>query len=272
MTHTLAAPLAAYLLAGGMLFLVVHWIRRVLWKPASKSGGYGSGTPSASPRAFDMVQRLFHWASTLTLILIVFSGLALFSPAFFGPLSETIGFPIHSNILLLVDLHVASVVALGSLLALHIGWDFYRLRTWRLISNGRKDLAELLSRARGFLSGGAVEWSEKYDVFMKSFHIMLIMLFLGLGFTGLVIYFIAPWWLYPQLLHSAIEPWWMPTPIHDVLGFSFLVLAVAHTYFASMGTNRPILKAMITGQVPPTSVIKRTTKLENLQTETQPSQ
>jgi hypothetical protein len=40
----------------------------------------------------------------------------------------------------------------------------------------------------------------------------------------------------------------MPTPIHDVLGFSFLVLAIAHTYFSLMSTNRAILKAMVTGK------------------------
>jgi len=230
------------------LFLVVHWVRRVLWKPASRWGETRKGEPVETPRGFDRIQRFFHWTTTLALVLIVFSGLALYSPAFFDPLSEIFGLPIHRNILPLVDLHVASVVALGALLALHIVWDYYRKRTWSFISNGRRDLAELSSRARGFLSGGAVPWSEKYDVFMRGFHTMLIVLFLGLGITGFVMYFIAPWWLYPQLLHSAIEPWWMPTPIHDVLGFFFLVLAVAHTYFSLLGTNRAILKAMVNGK------------------------
>jgi cytochrome b subunit of formate dehydrogenase len=271
MTHTLAAPLAAYLLTGGMLFLILHWVRRVLWKPALKSGVEGAETPGPPTRAFGRVQRFFHWTSTLALALIVFSGLSLYSPAFFDPLTHVIGFSIHSNILLLVDLHVASVVVLGALLVLHVGWDFYRLKTWPFISNGNKDLSELLSRVRGFFSGGAVAWSEKYDVFMRSFHTMLIALFLGLGFTGLVMYFVAPWWLYPQLLHSAIEPWWMPTPIHDILGFSFIVMAVAHTYFALLGTNRSILKAMVTGQAAPLSAIQGTVKLEDAQTETQTS-
>jgi cytochrome b subunit of formate dehydrogenase len=238
-----------------MVFLVVHWVWRVLWKPAPGWDETRNRAPAGIQRGFDRVQRFFHWATTLALILIVLSGLALYSPAFFDPLSEGFGLPIHRNIIPLVELHVGSVVALGALLALHIGWDFYRKGTWSFISSRRRDLAELSSRARGFLSGGAVPWSEKYDVFMKGFHTTLIMLFLGLGITGLVMYFAAPWWQYPQLLHSAIEPWWMPTPIHDVLGFFFLVLAVAHTYFSLMGTNRPILKAMVIGKsVAPSSI------------------
>lgn len=262
MTHTLAAPLAAFLVTGGMLFLMAHWVRRVLWKPASRLGGDGPVTSGPPFRAFDRVQRSFHWGSTATLFLIAFSGLALYSPAFFDPWAETFGFSIHSSIQLLVDIHVASVVVLAALLVLHFGWDFYRLKTWHSIGNRRKDLAELASRARGFLSGGTVSFSEKYDVFMKSFHTILIVLFLGLGLTGLVMYFIAPWWLYPQLLHSAIEPWWMPTPIHDVLGFSFLVLAVSHVYFSLLGTNRPILKSMVTGGSPLASTNQGQKKLD----------
>lgn len=268
MTHTLAAPLAAYMVTGGMLFLVAHWLRRVLWKPASGLGRQGSVTMDTSSRAFDRIQRLFHWVLTVTLVLTAFSGLALYSPAFFDPLTEMAGFSIHSNILLLVDLHVASVVILGASIAIHIGWDFYMLRTWRLIRNGRKDFTEFSSRARGLISGAAVEFTKQYDVFMKSFHTTLIVLFLGLGFTGLVMYFIAPWWLYPQLLHSAIEPWWMPTPIHDVLGFLLLILVISHTYFSLLRTNRPILKSMVTGQASSVSSPHGERELQGIPAET----
>lgn len=249
MTHTLAAPLAAYLVTGGMLFLAVHWVRRVLWKPRRRLPTLGTDGSEEKGHAFDVVQRFFHWSTTVALAVIVLSGLTLYSPAYFNPLTTSLGFPIHNKIQLLVYVHVASVLVLGGLLGLHVAWDFFKLKTWHSIRNRRNDFAELSSRAKGFLAGAAVNWSEKYDVFMKSFHTLLIVLFVGLGFTGIVMYFVAPWRLYPQLLHSSIEPWWMPTPIHDVLGFSLLVLLVAHTYFSLLGTNRPVLRAMATGRI-----------------------
>ena len=84
-------------------------------------------------------------------------------------------------------------------------------------------------------------------LFMKRFHTFLIPAVVGLGITGAVQLFFAPWWNYSQLLHSAIEPWWRPTWIHDALGFSLIALVVAHAYFALLRVNRPVLRSMVVG-------------------------
>jgi cytochrome b subunit of formate dehydrogenase len=186
---------------------------------------------------------------TFSLVSLIVTGLALYSPSLFDPVSMAISnFPIHSNILLLVDVHVAAATAFILLLLLHAAWDLRTPGAGSMIKSRLGDLAELSSRMRGFISGSQrVTRTEKYDAFMKGFHTFLIVAAVGLVITGAVQFYIAPWWTYPQLLHSAIEPWWRPTWIHDALGFSLIALAVAHTYFASLRVNRPILKSMVMG-------------------------
>lgn len=166
------------------------------------------------------------------------------------PVSMAISsFPIHSNILLLVDIHVAAATAFVLLLFLHVAWDLRRPGAGSLIRSRISDLAEVSSRMRGFIVGiRSMEKKEKYDALMKGFHTFLIVAAVGLAATGAVQFYVAPWWNYPQLFHTAIEPWWRPTWIHDALGFSLIALTVAHTYFALLRVNRPILRAMIIGE------------------------
>jgi len=228
--------------------LFAHWIRRSLWKPATLSTVWRIPKAGGSV-IFDRVQRIFHWTMTIALLLIAVTGLALYSPSLFDSASMAVsGFPIHSNILLLVDIHVAFATLFVFLLLLHAVWDLRRPGAGSTIRSRFNDLTELSSRLRGFVLGsGRVERTEKYDAFMKGFHTFLIVAVAGLALSGAVQFYIAPWWGYPQLLHSAIEPWWRPTWIHDALGFSLIALAVAHTYFALLRVNRSILRSMVTG-------------------------
>jgi cytochrome b subunit of formate dehydrogenase len=196
-------------------------------------------------KLFDRFQRLFHWSSTVALLVVIGSGLALYYPVVLEPAAMAVGFPLHTNFRLLVYVHVASVVAFGLLIAGHIAWDVFTVKGSALVIPNRGDLRQLASRARSFVWGGEIARSGKYDVFMKSFHILLTISSIILAVTGVTLYFFAPWWLVPQLAHQAVEPWWKPTILHDAFGFALIVLLVAHTYFAMLKVNRPLLRAMI---------------------------
>jgi cytochrome b subunit of formate dehydrogenase len=223
---------------------VIHWLRRAILKPAGSSttDPYSTGTTT-----FDRVQRLFHWTSMVALLVMIGSGLALYYPAVLEPAAMAVGFPLHSNFGLLVDVHVAGVVAFALLIGAHIGWDVFKVKGSRLVIPSKGDLRQLAARAGSFVRGGEIVRNGKYDVFMKSFHILLTVSSIVLAVTGVTLYFFAPWWLVPQLSHEAIEPWWKPTMLHDLFGFALIVLLVAHTYFALLKVNRPLLRAMVSG-------------------------
>lgn len=244
MTHTLPADVASFLLIGASAFLVIHWLRRAILKPAGPS----TGDPNASGRpAFDRFQRIFHWASLVALLVIISSGLALYYPDVLEPVAMAFGFPLHTHFLLLVDVHVASVVTLALLIGSHIAWDVSKVKGSRLVIPYSGDLRQLGARAASFVRGGEIAKDGKYDVFMKSFHILLTVCTIILAVTGITLYFYAPWWLVSQLSHQAIEPWWKPTMLHDLFGFALMVLLLAHTYFALLKVNRPLLMAMVSG-------------------------
>ena len=242
MTHTLPADLVSYLLIGTSAFLAIHWVRRAILKPAGPS----TADPNASDSAgFDRFQILFHWVTMVALLVTIASGLALYYPAVLEPAAMAVGFPIHTNFQLLVYIHVVSVVALALLIGGHIAWDVFKVKGSRLVIPGPNDIRQLVVRAGSFVRGGEIPRNGKYDVFMKSFHILLTITTIMLAFTGITLYFLAPWWLVPQLSHPAIEPWWKPTILHDLFGFSLVVLLVSHTYFALLKVNRPLLRAML---------------------------
>jgi cytochrome b subunit of formate dehydrogenase len=244
MTHTLPADLVSYLLIGASAVLVIHWVRRAILKPA----GASTADPNIGGVAsFDRFQRLFHWATVVALVVTISSGLALYYPSVLEPAAMAVGFPLHTNFRLLVDVHVTSVVAFGLLIAAHIGWDVFKVKGSLLVIPAKGDLRQLAARTVGFVRGDQIAKDGKYDVFMKSFHILLTISSVILAVTGLTLYFFAPWWLVPQLAHQTIEPWWKPTMLHDVFGFALIILLVAHTYFALLKVNRPLLKAMVSG-------------------------
>lgn len=210
-----------------------------------KPAGPSTTDPNASDSAgFDRFQILFHWATLVALLVTIASGLALYYPPVLEPAAMAVGFPIHRNFRLLVDVHVASVVAFALLIAAHIAWDVFKLKGSRLVIPGVSDIRQLVVRVESFVRGGEILRGGKYDVFMKSFHILLTITTIILAVTGATLYLFAPWWLVPQLSHPAIEPWWKPTILHDLFGFSLVVLLTAHTYFALLRVNRPLLRAM----------------------------
>ena len=249
MVHTLSIVVSSSILIAAFSLYVVHWFRRSLWQTRSATSG-APGIEGGETAGFDRVQRLFHWSVTIATVVLAVSGLILYYPAYVAPFLNSVGVPVHSYFVGWVDIHVIGAVILLGLIVAHVAWDSFKLRTTKLMVPNREDAREAMVRAWRFVWGGSpTPRSSKYDVFMKSYHALLIVCSLGLGVTGLVQYVWAPWWKFPEILHLQIEPWWKPTILHDLFGFILIGLVVGHTYFTLLMVNRPLLKAMVTGVI-----------------------
>jgi cytochrome b subunit of formate dehydrogenase len=185
------------------------------------------------------------------LLILITTGLPLYYPLVVEPFLSLLGLSIHGEFLIWIEPHVLAAVILLVLVISHIIWDSGKLRATKLVMPNLLDFREAIARAKNFVwfSGKDYPRSGKYDVFMKSYHILLVVCFAMLGVTGLVQYFYAPWWLYPELQHAQIEPWWKPTQLHDFFGFLLIALVVAHTYFSLLPVNRALFRSMISGKI-----------------------
>lgn len=243
MVHTLDPVITSSILIGAFSLYMVHWFRRSLRETGDSFAG-----SEVQATGFDRVQRLFHWSVTVGLVVISATGLVLYYPTYVEPFVTSLGLPLHSFFSGWIEIHFVAAVAILCLLAIHIGWDSVKIRTTGLMLPARNDVQEALQRTWRFLWGGKpTQRSGKYDVFMKSYHILLTVCFVFLGITGAVQYVWAPWWLYPELLHGQIEPWWKPTLLHDFFGFLLIALVVGHTYFSLLPSNRTLFVPMIRG-------------------------
>jgi cytochrome b subunit of formate dehydrogenase len=246
--HTLSIVVTSSILIVTFSFYLVHWFRRSLWQEGRGTAG-APVVESGETTTFDKVQRLFHWSVTIATVALAFTGLILYYPAYVAPFLTSLGVPVHSYFLGWVDIHVIGAAILLGLIVVHIGWDSFKLRTTRLMVPNREDMREAVVRAWRFVWGGSpTPRSSKYDVFMKSYHGLLIVCSLGLGVTGFVQYVWAPWWKYPEIQHLQMEPWWKPTMLHDLFGFILIGLVVGHTYFSLLDANRPLLGEMVSGR------------------------
>ena len=252
-----APEIVAYgILSVFSVFLILHWARRE-FKPVSVTEISRAGS-SVDWTVFDRVQRSFHWATTAVLIAVIITGFALYDPFTFEPVADALGIPLHSAFPTWVFVHVIVSAVLGILLAVHIFWDAKRLGTLRRMWPRAQDFRDSILRAKNFLAlSNEYPRMEKYDMFMKSFHIYLIVSFVGLAFTGIYQYLYAPWWTVIWFLHYQIEPFWRPSVIHDLFGFALIALLVGHVYFAILRVNRPLFRAMLHGKVDKAEVNRR---------------
>jgi len=244
----------------GILFLfsiglIFHWSRRALRHP-TPSEPFDKETEGTI--MFDRVQRLFHWATTGAYVLVVVTGVALYDPVAFEPVTGFLGIPLHGTFPTYVFWHVVGSGALAILLAIHIVWDVGKLKGFHLMWPTKADVREQMIRARGLLSASRdIPRTNKYDNFMKFFHLTLLITFLALAITGIYQFFFASWWTVPIELHFEIEPFWRPTIIHDIFGFVMIALVIGHTYFAILPVNRSVLRAMVTGWLTSVEIKKR---------------
>lgn len=222
----------------------VHWFRRA----------FREGTPTGPPptvvdvpvnrvKAYDLVQRLFHWTNFVVLGIMVLTGISIFLPGPFYSILSLFGIT-DTNAVIVT--HTTFVWALLVLIIIHVAWDTAVARGWANIWVGKADMVDLKKRTKNFL-GISKEYPRegKYDFFMKSFHWGLTVCLVALGITG--IYFMNPLPSLVPIPNLGYEMEYIFRLVHDLFAFLLVGLIIGHIYFAILPVNWPILGEIVVG-------------------------
>jgi formate dehydrogenase subunit gamma len=224
----------------------IHWLRRAFREGIPKGPPPpGLVVPGDRVKAYDLVQRLFHWSDFIVMGMMVLTGISIFLPGPLYPLLSAFG--IESTDAMIMT-HTTFVWALLALIIIHVIWDTAVARGWWNIWIGKMDFVDSKKRARSFL-GFSKEYPRegKYDFFMKSFHWGLTISLVALGITG--VYFMNP---LPDLIpmpNLGYQTEYLFRMIHDLFAFLTVGLIMGHIYFAIIPENWPILGGMVVGTI-----------------------
>ncbi len=225
----------------------VHFVRRAYRQP-KRIGGTPMEVPGNTVKAFDLVERLFHWSLFITLGLVMVSGVAIYLPGSFNFLLSAFGVAGTAAAQTAADLawHTDMLWLLLGLIAIHIVWDLAVSRTGKTIIPRGHDIKDTMVRVQGFLGlGPSVQPRHgKYDAFMKLFHWGLVLCLVVLGISGLYLW--SPYSIMPTIspsFESALRLW------HDVFAFLLIGLVAGHIYFAILPINWPVLRSIMTGTI-----------------------
>jgi len=237
---------AALILLFAAIF-AVHFVRRAYRQP-KRIGGTPVEMPGNTVKAFDIVERLFHWSLFMILGLVMVSGVAIYLPGSFNFLLSAFGVAGTATAQTAADLawHTDMLWLLLGLIAIHIVWDLAVARTGRYILPGSSDIRDTGTRVVGFFGlGPSVQPRHgKYDAFMKLFHWGLVLCLVVLGISGLYLW--SPYGIMPTIspsLESTLRLF------HDVFAFLLIGLVAGHIYFAVLPINWPVLRSILTGTI-----------------------
>ena len=241
---------AAVLVLLFVAMTVIHFARRAYRQPTKEVAAPVSTEPTeGTVKAFDIVERVYHWTLFIVTGLMVLTGISLFAPGVFDALLSAFGVTSTAGLLLW---HTDMVWALLGILVIHIVWDVAVRRGWKNIWFGVKDIRDSTVRARNFF-GMSRKYSKpgKYDIFMKTLHWGFALSIVVLGVTGVFM-------MNPYGLFYAVSPGVdnLFRILHDIFAFLFIGMVVGHVYFAVIPVNWPVLKAIFTGNITQEAYIK----------------
>ncbi|MGA2875601.1 MAG: cytochrome b/b6 domain-containing protein [Nitrososphaerales archaeon] len=243
----LAVDWAAAIILFFVAIFTIHFIRRAYRQP-KRVGGTTVEVPGNKVKAFDIVQRVFHFSLFAILGLVMLSGVAIFAPGSFNALLQAFGVAGTTASATSIDItwHTDMLWLLLGLIVIHIIWDIAVSRTGKTIVPGKADVTDTLTRVKGFLGfGPSVQPKHgKYDAFMKMFHWGLGLCLVILGITG--IYLWNPYGLMPAM-SSGFEN--TMRLLHDIFAFLLIGLVAGHIYFAILPVNWPVLRSIFTGTI-----------------------
>ncbi|MGA2199625.1 MAG: cytochrome b/b6 domain-containing protein [Nitrososphaerales archaeon] len=225
----------------------VHFVRRAYRQPP-RSGGTPVEVPGNVVKAFDLVERLFHWALFMTLGLVMVSGIALYFPGSFNFILQAFGVAGTSAQDTAANLlwHTDMLWLLLGLIVIHVIWDLAVARSGKLILPYKSDVSDTWTRMIGFFGFGPKTQPRhgKYDAFMKLFHWGLVLCLVLLGVTGLYLW--SPYGIMPSLSPSFENTLRL---LHDIFAFLLVGLVAGHVYFAVLPVNWPVLRSIFTGTI-----------------------
>ncbi len=221
---------------------VVHFVRRAFRQPKPMGEASAVEVPGARVKAYDIVQRLYHWSLFMVLGLVAITGINIYYTGFFNFFLAPFGI---GDALTSIYWHTTLLWLFLAIIVIHIVWDMVPARGWGNIMVHRKDISDTFTRMKNFF-GVTKEYPKhgKYDIFMKTLHWGVTLCIVVLGITG--IYLWNPYGLFP-----AISPDYSAflTLLHDIFSFLFIGLIIGHIYFAVLPVNWPVLRSIVTGSV-----------------------
>lgn len=228
---------------------VVHWVRRAFRQPHRPELTTAVEVPGDAVKAYDTVQRLFHWSLFIVLGLVAFTGINIYVPGVLNFILSPFGIVDVTSSLFW---HTALLWVLLGIVVIHIVWDIVVARGWGNIWVKGQDIHDTVTRLKNFF-GTTKQYprSPKYDVFMKTFHWGSALCFLVLGVTGVFMW--NPYGLFPGIspgLDSLLRL------LHDIFTFLFVGLIFGHIYFAILPVNWPVLRSIVTGKLSKDAYLK----------------
>ncbi len=243
----LSVDWAAAIILFFVAVFAIHFVRRAYRQP-KRIGGNAVEVPNNTVKAFDIVERLFHWSLFMILGLVMLSGISIYSPGAFNSLLSAFGVVGSSAaaVTAAISWHTDMLWLLFGLIVIHVIWDLAVARSGKTILPYGSDVKDTATRLIGFLGfGPSVQPRHgKYDAFMKLFHWGLVLCLVVLGITGLYLW--NPYGWMPTTTPSfenALRTW------HDVFAFLLVGLVAGHIYFAVLPINWPVLRSIMTGTI-----------------------
>ncbi|MDG6901402.1 MAG: cytochrome b/b6 domain-containing protein [Nitrososphaerota archaeon] len=232
--------------AATVLFFVaifaVHYVRRAFREPHPVGARAAIEIPEGPVKAFDIVQRLFHWSLFVTLGLVTLTGINIY---YTGALNFFLAPFGVADVISSMYWHTTLLWLLLSILIIHMAWDVAVARsTGQILPKGR-DVKQTFTRLLNFF-GATNDYPKhgKYDVFMKTAHWGMALCMVVLGISGL--YMWNPYGYFPTISPDFNS---LLTIFHDFFAFLFVGLIIGHVYFAVLPVNWPMLRSIVTGTV-----------------------
>jgi len=236
----------------------VHYVRRARREPHPQRIRSTVELPEGPVKAYDIVQRLFHWSLFIVLGLVALTGLDIY---YVGALNFVLAPFGVADVISSMFWHTTLLWLLLAIVVIHIVWDVGVARTFRQVVPGTSDIKQTFTRLFNFF-GKTDEYPKhgKYDIFMKVNHWGMALSLTVLGVSGL--YMWNPYGYMPTMTPDFSS--WL-TIFHDFFAFLFIGLIIGHVYFAVLPVNWPMMRSMIAGTV------KRDVYLEEFDTSMWPA-
>ncbi len=220
----------------------VHFVRRAFREPRPTGTRAAMDLPEGPVKAYDIVQRLFHWSLFIVLGLVALTGINIYYTGALNPFLTPFGV---ADVISSMYWHTTLLWLLLSIIVIHVAWDVVVARTTKQILPWGKDVKQTFTRLRNFF-GATNDYPKhgKYDVFMKTAHWGITLSLVFLGVSGL--YMWNPYGYFPTISPDFNS---LLTILHDIFAFLFVGLVIGHVYFAVLPVNWPVLRSIVTGTV-----------------------
>lgn len=233
----LAWEIGAAILCAVIVFIGLHMLRRAFGPPKYEPEAAAPPPNVKRFQRFTVGARLYHWGNFVVIVLLLWSGAALFFPGIMFSLSPYVGFSWLSLHVVLAGVFIVFVI-LHILFAI---FDTGLSQMWFHRGDGR-DLAQ---RVRYYFAGRkTLPKYAKFDIGQKIYHALLAIFALVMIVTG------ASLFLSSEIIVTLGDEWlrWQRI-LHDVFAFLFAAVIIAHIYLRVIRARWPALISMVTGNI-----------------------